>query len=195
MKVIAAVLADFEGALLGGPSRLGERLGSRPILHHTLRRAAQIAGVERRVLCVSPRDAQAAAAALRESGVEERVSLVEIDAGHRPRLELIRCARKWNLHAWRGAPLGMTYFDEFVEPIVAGRVLISCEADAVLCIDAHSPAFDAAIADPRRCAVRVHDAPRLAAAIEQLLPVRRDAEQVHARQERRTLTVLQLVAV
>lgn len=146
MKVIAAVLADFERALLGGPSRLGERLGSRPILHHALRRAAQVAGVEQRVLCVSPRDAQAAAAALRESGVEGRIRLLEIDAGHRPRLELIRCARKWNLHAWRGAPLGMTYFDEFVEPIVAARVLISCEADAALCIDAHSPAFDAAIA-------------------------------------------------
>ncbi len=142
MNVVAAVFADFAETFLGTPSRLLERLAGVPVLQHTLRRVARIGEVSRRCLVVRPRDAAAAGAFLHDSGLAAPFELLPIDDQPRTRRRLIRAARKWNLAGWRGTPLGTTWFDEFVEPLLAARVIQHTAADAVLCIDGHQAALD-----------------------------------------------------
>lgn len=147
MNLVAVVAADFEHAFSGGPSQLDAIIGSRSVLAHTLARLVRVRGVERRVLLVRDRDAQRARAAVRAGGFEQVVEVLAIDSGARPRRELIRSARKWALDAWRGSPLGTTWFDEYVEPLEFARAADHCGADALLCLDGHQPALDPAIAD------------------------------------------------
>jgi spiro-SPASM protein len=146
MKIVAAVFADFEHTFLGGPSQLLTRLGSRTVLAHTLDRLARVAGMDGRCLFVRQRDREAARKALHESGHAGAVELLPLDDGQRRRRALLCSARKWNLHAWRGSPLGSTWFDEYVESAAVARVLNHYECDAALCIDGHQPALDPAIA-------------------------------------------------
>ena len=146
MKIVLAMFADFHETFLGGPSQLGTRIGSRTVFGHALRRAAQVERVDAACVFVRQRDAEAARAALADAGLSERFELLPLDDGRRPRRSLIRSARKWTLDAWRGSPLGTTWFDEYVEPINVGRVTDHYEADAVLCLDGHQPALDPAIA-------------------------------------------------
>lgn len=145
MKVVAAVFADFHETFLGGPSQLGTTLCSRPILAHTLHRLAQVAGVDARCLFVRERDAEAAHAAVADANLSDRFTILPGDDGARPRRDLIRSARKWNLCAWRGTPLGTTAFDEFVEPVQVARVLQHFRAEAALCLDGHQPVLDPGI--------------------------------------------------
>lgn len=146
MKIVAAVFADFQDTFLGRPSQLSTRLGSRSVLEHTLDRAARVTGLDGRCLFVRPRDREAARAALDESGHAPAFELLSLDDGLRRRRALLRCARKWNLHAWRGSLLGSTWFDEYVEAGPVARVLKHYECDAVLCLDGHQPALDARLA-------------------------------------------------
>ncbi len=145
MKLVAALVADFESTFLGGRSRLLRPLGDSTVLGHALRRLARVEGVAQRVLCVRPRDAAPAQAALAASGVGDRVELLPIDAGRRPRRELFRSARKWNLASWRGGPLSATWFDEYVEPTCVAQIMDACDAAAVLIADGHQPLLDPAI--------------------------------------------------
>lgn len=146
MKIIAAMFADFEQSFPGGPAALQTRVGAQTVIGHALQRMAAIEGVEQRLLVVRPRDEEAAHEALRAVSLAGTVEVCATDDGRRPRLELVRCARRWNLHAWRGAPLGLTYFDEYVEPVAVARVLQRAQAGAVLCLDASMPLLDAGIA-------------------------------------------------
>jgi spiro-SPASM protein len=146
VRIIAAVFADFEHSFLGLPSQLSRRLGSRTVLEHTLDRLARVSGLDGRCLFVRPRDREPARQALQQSGHAGGTELVPLDDGQRRRRALLRSARKWNLHAWRGSPLGTTWFDEFVEPPAVARVLNHYGCDAVLCLDGHQPAFDTGIA-------------------------------------------------
>lgn len=147
MKIVAAVFADFRETFLGGPSQLGAGLGSRTVLGHLLARLARVEGVDARCLVVRPQDAGAAAAAVGDGAVAAAgVELAAIDDVPRPRRRLIRSARKWNLDSWRGGPLGVTWFDEFVEAGAVARVLNQYQADAVLCLEGHQAALDPSIA-------------------------------------------------
>jgi len=146
MNAVAAVFADFAETFLGGPSQLLKRLGARSVLEHTLTRLLRVEGLERRCLLVRPRDAASARDVVRELGLEQALDVLALDPGARPRRRLLRCGRKWNLFAWRGSPLGTTWFDEYVEPLCAGKVLDHYRCDAVLCLDGHQPALDPAIA-------------------------------------------------
>lgn len=115
MKIAIAVLADFSSSLLGGPEVLSAPLAGGTMLGHTLRRAAQIEGADVRCLVCPPRDEQPARAALAASVAADRFELIVTDDTPRPRRSLIQSARKWNLDAWRGSPLGTTWFDEYVD--------------------------------------------------------------------------------
>ncbi len=146
MKIVAAVFADFHTAPLGGRSVLLEPLAGRPLLSHTLRRVACIEGLDGRCLVVRPRDEAAARETLAAVGLADRIELLPIDSGARPRRELLTAARVWNPAGWRGTPLGTTWFDEYVEPVEVGRVLEATGAHAALCLDGHQPLLDVPIA-------------------------------------------------
>jgi hypothetical protein len=143
--MVAAVFADFETAFLGGPSRLNDKIGGRTILSHTLRRLCLIEGVEHRCLYVRPAHAALAREALQTSG-QVGIDLLPMDDAPRPRLELMRSARKWSLESWRGNICGATWFDEYVEPLAVARVLDHYGCDAVLCLSGCQPALDPGIA-------------------------------------------------
>lgn len=146
MNIVAAVFADFQRAFLGGPSLLHASLAGTPIIVRTLRRVAQINNLERRCLAVRAADEPAARAAVSNAGLTDAIEVLPLDDGRRSRRELIRCARVWNLDAWRGTPLGTTWFDEYVEPLVVARVMDRYGCEAALCLDACQPLLDLDIA-------------------------------------------------
>lgn len=142
MRIVAAVLADFSETGLGRPARLTASVGGLPVLIHTLGQALRIRGVEALALVVQPRDADAAAALLHRHGLSDRIELAAVDDGLRPRRRLIAAARKWNSDGWRGTPLGTTWFDEYVEPGLALRVLERYQADGALLLEGHMALLD-----------------------------------------------------
>jgi spiro-SPASM protein len=158
MNFVAAVFADFAETFLGGESQLLTQLGSRSVLGHTLTRLMGVAGLERRCLFVRSRDEGTAKATVRELGLADEIDVLALDNGVRPRRRLLRCGRKWNLDAWRGSPLGTTWFDEYVEPLCVARVLDHYQAEGVLCLDGHQPTLDVGIATRMIAHQRENDA-------------------------------------
>jgi hypothetical protein len=75
-----------------------------------------------------------------------RLEVLALDDGVRARRGLIRSARKWGLASWRGTPLGTTWFDEYLEPLAAARVLDHFGAEGVLCMDGCQPLLDPSVA-------------------------------------------------
>lgn len=145
MKIVAAVFADFGESFLGGRPALTQRLGGRTVIAHTLDRLLHVEGLDARCIFVRQRDQAAAQVAAAAVGAEKRVDILPLDDGVRPRRGLIRSARKWGLSSWRGTPLGTSWFDEFLEPLVAARVLDHYGAEGVLCLDGCQPLLDPAI--------------------------------------------------
>jgi hypothetical protein len=158
MRIAAAVFADFERTFLGAPSVLRLELAGRSVMEHTLRRLLRIDGLDACALVVRPRDEAAAREALRSIGAAGAVELLAIDDAPRFRHELILAARKWNLDGWRGTPLGTTWFDEFVEPSAAAKVLNHYGYEAVFCVDGQQAALDTAIATNMVAYAREHEA-------------------------------------
>lgn len=146
MKTVAAVFADFVTAPAGGPAQLGTPLAGTPILARTLGRLMEVEGLAARALLVQPRDREAAGQAVAAAGLAGRVDVLPLAGGPRPREQLIRAARKWNLESWRGGLLGLSWFDEFADARAAAAVLAHYRAEAVLCLDGHQPLLDPGIA-------------------------------------------------
>lgn len=146
MKIVSAVFADFAESFLGGRSALASSIAGESIIRRTLRRQARISACDEHYLVVRPQDENAARAAIDAAAVSDQVQLLPVDDGNRPRRNLIRAARKWNLDSWRGTPLGTTWFDEYVEPLAVARVLDHSQAFAVLCLDGCMPLLDVEIA-------------------------------------------------
>lgn len=156
MKIAAAIFADFEQAPAGGPSHLRTTIAGQTILARTLWRLAKVDGVDGRHLIVRRRDEAVAREALQAAGLGQQVLLWPNDPGVRSRRELICAARKWSLHAWRGNPLGLGWFDEFVDPPTVAQVLQKLGVDALLCLDGHQPLLDPAIAQAMLAHAREH---------------------------------------
>ena len=150
MDIVGAVFADFVQAPAGGPSQLRTEIAGRTILTRTLRRVTQIRGLARRCLFVRPRDQAPAEQVLRSTGLADQFDLVPLDTASRGRRLLLTAGRKWNLEAWRGSPLGTTWFDEFVDPAAVAQVINHYKCDGVFCIDGHQPLLDPAIASAMR---------------------------------------------
>jgi hypothetical protein len=146
MSIAVAMFADFEQTFWGTPSRLTTRLGSRSVIEHALLRLSRIDGAAQRRLVVQPRDAGAAGRTLDALNLADRIALLTIDDGQRPRRSLIRSARKWGADGWRGSLLGTTVFDEQVEPALVARVADQVACEAVLCVDGHQAGLDPQIA-------------------------------------------------
>jgi hypothetical protein len=146
MNLVGAVFADFVEAPLGGASQLMTPLASRTVLEHTLRRLLQVTGLERRCLFVRPRDADAAAEALANAGLQTEIELLATDDAPRPRRNLLRAARKWNIESWRGGVMGTTWFDEFVDAQALAIVIDHYQCEGVLALDGHQAALDPHVA-------------------------------------------------
>jgi hypothetical protein len=146
MKIVAAVFADFVSGPLGGAAQLQAEIAGQSILTRTLRRLAQVEGLAATCLFVMPRDQEAAARARADAQVADRIELLPLSPGPSSRAALIATARKWSLEAWRGNPLGLCWFDEFISPPAAAAVLDHYGADAVLCLSPYQPLLDPAIA-------------------------------------------------
>jgi len=145
MRIAGVIFADFEESNPGGPSQLRTAIRGHTIIVRTLRRFAKIEGLCGRYLLVRPRDRDAGEEAIRTAGVGSEVQLLPADPGLRPARELVRTARKWALRSWRGNPLALTWFDEFVDPPTVALVLDQVRCDAVLCLDGHMPLLDPVI--------------------------------------------------
>lgn len=142
MKLIAAVFADFERTALGLPSRLDLKLGDRTVLQHTLRRLLRVEGLNDRLLVISADQKSSAEKALQASGYSEQIQLVALEGSFARRWPLVGAGRWWGLNAWRGGVLGLTWFDEFVEPLAVAQLMQLHQAEGVLCLSAHMPALD-----------------------------------------------------
>lgn len=157
MRIAAAAFADFECTFLGATSVLRSELAGRSVLEHTLRRLLRVDGLDARALVVRPRDEAVAREALTATGAGSEIDLLAIDDVPRPRHELILAARKWNLDGWRGTPLGTTWFDEFVAPSAAAKVLNHYGCEAVYCVDGQQAALDTGIAGRMIAHAREHE--------------------------------------
>ncbi|MCA9243004.1 MAG: SPASM domain-containing protein [Phycisphaerales bacterium] len=145
MKPIAVILADFTQNLLGGPSRLSDHIAGRPVFARTLRRVARIDGLAARVIVIQPRDRGIAERCLNDYDLSGAFEVMPVDDGVRPRGPLIRSARKWGIGAWRGTPLGTTWFDEFLDVRCVAHPMARHEAELAMVLDAHQSALDPAI--------------------------------------------------
>lgn len=146
MNTVGVVFADFVTGPAGGPSQLTAPLAGRPTLARTLRRLMRVEGLARRCLFVRPRDTDVARAAVQAADLGTEIDVVPGDTAAHRRRRLHIAARKWNLASWRGGLLGACWFDEYVDPDAAALVMNHHECDALLCLDGHQAAFDAAIA-------------------------------------------------
>jgi hypothetical protein len=144
--VIAAVVsADFAGGFVTGASQVTTPVAGRPILARTLARVQRVEGPDVVALLV-PRDQTAPAEAfLSAHGLTSAVRVLPL-AEPRPRLELLRAGRVWNLDGWRGGVVAATWFDEYLEPADLARVAARLEADTLACFSAYQPLLDADLA-------------------------------------------------
>jgi hypothetical protein len=145
VKLIAAVFADFESTALGLPSAVEIELCGRTLLGHALRRLEQVRGLDGRLLVVPAEQQDRASAALAACGMQASIRLLPIEQSFRHRWALVGAGRWWGLSAWRGGVLGLTWFDEYVEPLIVAQIMQSQQAEGVLCLSAHMPALDVSI--------------------------------------------------
>lgn len=142
MNIVAVLTADYESTFWGTPSRLRDSLVDDAVIHHTLRRFADITGVDQHLMIVQPRDAEKAKADIEACDLTNTIKLSQSDDGVRPRRELLRAARRWNQTSWRGGLMNATWFDEYVEPRLCARLCDELNADALYLLDAHHAAHD-----------------------------------------------------
>lgn len=156
MKINLVVFADFAEDAWGGPSQLLTPLAGQPLLRHTLRRLQRVTGVAQRALYVRPRDADVAARFLADAGLSEAFTLLAEDQGHRLRQNLARAARRWCPTAWRGNPLGLSWYDEFIDPLTIAQVFKRLPDDGLFCFDGAMPLVDPQLADEMLRHLREH---------------------------------------
>lgn len=142
MKTIAALQADLDVTPLGTRSRLAEELHGLSILRRTVERVRAVPDISA-VVVLCPEAQFERCAALLE-GVQ--VELHRHAAPPAPWANLVRSARKWSLHAWRGGIGGTTVFDEYCDPRLLSGLLQVVPADQVLSVPPAAPWFDPQLA-------------------------------------------------
>jgi hypothetical protein len=136
-RTIALIPVNTQRTALGLPSRVGEMLGDRTVLGHTVERAAAIRGVEAVVL-VHPRGQTL-------PRVEAPVLSIATDGWDDPHVEAIRAARKWSPAAWRGGLGGATVFDELLPAGPLVEAMKAHGAASAILLGADWPVLDPAI--------------------------------------------------
>lgn len=143
MKVIAAILADFDATPLGTPCRLETVIAGETVLRRTLRRvlaARHIASVH---LLASVAQAERARAAVGDLDVKVETH----DAAPVPWVHHVAAGRKWALDGWRGGIGGLTVFDEWIHPWLLEALARREQAVAIAAIPSNAPLLDPAMLD------------------------------------------------
>ncbi len=152
MSVIGLIVTDLERTRLGLAARLGDRLGDRAVLGHTVRRMAAVPSVERIVL-VHP-SGQDPAAALGEARVGKPIATHADPNGLRDAdTARWRAARKWALTAWRGGLGSASVFDELLPPGPLVETMAAHDAEAALIVGADWCLFDPSLGE---AALKLH---------------------------------------
>ncbi|MEM9882453.1 MAG: SPASM domain-containing protein [Planctomycetota bacterium] len=129
MSAVVLVVADMDVGRLGHRRSLRAPLSGRPVLEHTLRRAARIDGIDHVVVVHAP--GQTPLDGIDTSGLARPVgAFAHPDAAgdeHTPRL---RVARTWALTGWRGGLAGATAWDELLPatPLHAAAEAVGAQA-------------------------------------------------------------------
>ncbi len=143
MKVIAAMVADFERSFLGLASTLNTELRGETVIRRTIQRlraAGELASVH---LLVD--GAQEAVARAAVAGLE--VTVETHHAGAPPWTPYVASGRKWSLDSWRGGLAGTTVFDEFAHPWLLEALARREGADAIVDLPSAAPLLDPARLD------------------------------------------------
>ncbi|MEL7087372.1 MAG: hypothetical protein AAGL98_02840, partial [Planctomycetota bacterium] len=140
-SAIALVVADPAVGRLGHARRLDVELAGRPVLWHTLHRAARIKGVGRIFVVHPPGGLPTAGIDLGGFGVPVETFAHDLVGGDAftPR---IRSARKWALSGWRGGLGGATAWDELLPAAPLVAALEQFRGDAAVIVGGDWCAFD-----------------------------------------------------
>ncbi|MEM9914647.1 MAG: SPASM domain-containing protein [Planctomycetota bacterium] len=145
-SAIALIVADPSKGRLGHARRLDAPLADRPVLWHTLQRAARIGRIQRIVVVHPPR--QNPLAGIDPAGFAKPIETFALSdvAGdtYTPRL---RTARKWALSGWRGGLAGATAWDELLPARPLALAVDRFQADAAVIVGGDWCAFDPGYAD------------------------------------------------
>lgn len=146
MPTIAVIATDLDRTALGLPARLGDTLADRPVLEHTVRRAARIDHIEKIVL-VHPAG-QNPLSLLDPQTIDKPIASLPIEPTFSDaRTRHWGAARKWALTCWRGGLGGATIYDEVLP---AGPLLAAMnahEATSAMLLRAEWCVFDDTLAD------------------------------------------------
>ncbi len=134
MKVIGAILADFESGPLGTSSRLADPLGNETVLRRTVIRVTQVAGLASiHVLVPTHQKAQA------QQLLQGLPAIVQgADWPPAPHRDLVATTRKWALHNWRGGIGGACAIDETFHAAGLRALATMVQADGVMVVPAHA---------------------------------------------------------
>ncbi len=143
MKLIAAVIADFEQSASGLASRLSQPLAGKPVLRRTLEQVCRCKGFQSIHLLAAPEQLERATAL--SSGLPLQVAaLADAPPPWRP---WVRVARKWSLDGWRGGLGSSTVYDESLNPAALLRLAATHGAEAVADISPAAALLDPALLD------------------------------------------------
>lgn len=145
---IALVVADPQRGRLGHARRLDEQLAGRPVLWHTLSRAARIERVERIVVVHPPDQNPLAGFDVNGLGVPIE-SFAHAEVSGNAFTARTQSARKWALSGWRGGLGGATAWDELLPaaPLHAALEKFRGRGEAAVIVGGDWCVFDPGYAD------------------------------------------------
>lgn len=141
MAVLALIVADTECDAFGRSNALDRVLGDRPVLQHTVERAAGVSEVERIVL-IHPAH-QDPSAMINTSALRTPVSTYPVEGHLADRYTPhLRAARKWAMTSWRGGLGEATVYDELLPPAPLHDAAASFNGEAVMIVRGEWCLFD-----------------------------------------------------
>ncbi|MEM7626311.1 MAG: SPASM domain-containing protein [Planctomycetota bacterium] len=140
-KAIALIVADPTAGRLGHARRLDAELAGRPVLWHTLHRAARIGGIDRIVVVHPPGRSPMGRVDPGAFGVPVEALAHDLVVGDAftPRL---RSARRWALSGWRGGLGGATAWDELLPAAPLAAAMEKFGGDAAVLVGGDWCGFD-----------------------------------------------------
>jgi spore coat polysaccharide biosynthesis protein SpsF (cytidylyltransferase family) len=138
MSTLAVMSADLQRSALGTASRLAEPLAGEPIIARTVRRVLAASSVDRLIIAAPA----AQCGMIRELIAGTPAAVTPFDGPPSPAAAVVRAARKWSLHSWRGGLGGTCFFDEHTHPALCAALADQHGADHVLSVPAGAPLLD-----------------------------------------------------
>ncbi len=140
MKAIALLDVDLQQTPIGTTSRLADDLCGEVVLRRTVKRLQSVERF-RAIVVACPKEQQATVESLLAGTSAQCFSRNAAQPEYR---NLIRCARKWSLDAWRGGLGGSTGLDDYLDVRILLGALDRFEADTVALVPPGSALIDPA---------------------------------------------------